>query len=59
MHHEKRTAERLAQMEVEYYLPIQEVMRQWSNGKKKLQMVIIPMMIVVHTDEVNRLKLMQ
>lgn len=46
-------------MEVEYYLPIQEVMRQWSNGKKKLQMVIIPMMIVVHTDEVNRLKLMQ
>ena len=27
MHHEKRTAERLAQMEVEYYLPVQEVVR--------------------------------
>lgn len=59
MHHEKRTAERLAQMEVEYYQPVQEVVRQWSDRKKKLQMVVIPMMIFVHTDEVNRIKLMQ
>lgn len=59
MHHEKKTAEKLAQMEVEYYLPVQEVVRQWSDRKKKIQMVVIPMMIFVRTDEVNRIRLMQ
>ena len=34
MHHEKRTAERLAQMEVEYYLPVQEVVASGVTGKR-------------------------
>lgn len=59
MHHEKKTAEKLNLMGVEHYLPVQEVVRQWSDRKKKLQVVVIPMMIFVHTDEVTRIKLMQ
>lgn len=59
MHHEKKTAKQLAEMGIEHYLPIQEVIRQWSDRKKKLQAVVIPMMIFVRTNEVNRIKLMQ
>lgn len=59
MHHEKKTAERLAEMEIEHYLPIQEVIRQWSDRKKKLKVVVIPMMIFVRTSEINRVKLMK
>ena len=36
MHHEKKVAEKLGQMGVEHYLPVQEVVRQWSDRRKKL-----------------------
>lgn len=59
MHHEKKTAERLEQMGITHYLPVQEVVRQWSDRKKKLQVVVIPMMIFVRTSESTRIRLMQ
>ena len=59
MHHEKKTAQTLEQMGISYYLPIQEVIRQWSDRKKKVQAVVIPMMIFVHTDNTTRINLMQ
>lgn len=59
MHHEKKTAEKLGMMGVEHYLPVQEVVRQWSDRKKKLQVVVIPMMIFVRTGEKGRIRLMQ
>lgn len=59
MHHEKKTAEKLEMMGVEHYLPVQEVVRQWSDRKKKLQVVVIPMMIFVRTGEKGRIRLMQ
>lgn len=45
---EKKTAERLKAMGVEYYLPIQSEIRQWSDRRKKVDRLVIPMMIFVH-----------
>jgi len=45
---EKKTAERLTAMGVECYLPIQEEIRQWSDRRKKVERLVIPMMIFIH-----------
>ncbi|RNC64737.1 UpxY family transcription antiterminator [Proteiniphilum sp. X52] len=50
MHHEKRVRDRLTAMGVENFLPVQEEMRQWSDRKKKVERVLIPMMIFVNVD---------
>lgn len=42
---EKKTAERLKAMGVEYYLPIQSEIRQWSDRRKRVDRLVIPMMI--------------
>jgi transcriptional antiterminator NusG len=54
LHHEKKTAERLTAMGIENFLPIQEEIHQWTYRKKKIQRVVIPMMIFVHVDTVER-----
>lgn len=59
MHHEKKTAARLDELKVTNYLPVQEVVRQWSDRKKKLSVVVIPMMIFVRTTEHDRLELIR
>lgn len=59
MHHEKKVAEKLGQMGVEHYLPVQEVVRQWSDRRKKLQVVVIPMMIFIRASEQVRLSVMR
>ena len=33
-------------LHVEHFLPIQEVVRQWSDRKKKIKQVVIPMLIL-------------
>ena len=45
---EKKTAERLNTMGIECYLPLQSEIRQWSDRRKKVDRLIIPMMIFVH-----------
>ena len=45
---EKRTARRLAAMGIECYLPIQSEIHQWSDRRKRVDRLIIPMMIFVH-----------
>lgn len=50
MHHEKRVRDRLTAMGIENFLPVQEEVRQWSDRKKKVERVLIPMMIFVHVD---------
>ena len=47
LHHEKKTAERLTAMNIENFLPVQEEIRQWTYRKKKIERVVIPMMIFV------------
>ena len=51
---EKKTAERLKTMGVEYYLPIQSEIRQWSDRRKKVDRLVIPMMIFVHVTPQER-----
>lgn len=48
MHHEKRVRDRLTAMGIENFLPVQEEVRQWSDRRKKVERVLIPMMIFVH-----------
>ena len=50
MHHEKRVRDRLTVMGIENFLPVQEEVRQWSDRKKKVERVLIPMMIFVRVD---------
>ena len=50
MHHEKKVRDRLTDMGIECFLPIQTVVRQWSDRKKKVDKVLISMMIFVHVD---------
>lgn len=45
---EKKVAEQLRDMGIEYYLPMQTEIRQWSDRKKKIERLIIPMMIFIH-----------
>lgn len=51
---EKKTAERLKAMGVECYLPVQTEIRQWSDRKKKVDRLVIPMMIFVHVTPKER-----
>ena len=51
---EKKPAERLKAMGVEYYLPIQSEIRQWSDRRKKVDRLVIPMMIFVHVTPQER-----
>lgn len=59
MNHEKKIAARFMKMGVEYFLPIQTVIRQWSDRKKKIEQVVIPMMIFVRLEESERASLLQ
>lgn len=46
-------------LKVVHFLPIQEVIRQWSDRKKKIKQVVIPMLIFICTDEKGRIELLQ
>lgn len=51
---EKRTVERLASMGVECYLPVQSEIHQWSDRRKKVDRLVIPMTIFVHVTPQER-----
>ena len=48
---EKKVGERLTKLGVDNYVPTQTEIRQWSDRKKKVERVVIPMVVFVHTDE--------
>lgn len=50
MHHEKKVRDRLTEMGIDNFLPVQEEVRLWSDRKKKMERVLIPMMIFVHVN---------
>lgn len=54
---EKRVGERLDKLGVENYIPTQTVIRQWSDRKKKIERVVIPMIVFIHTDEMTERRL--
>ncbi|SCM59612.1 UpxY family transcription antiterminator [Petrimonas mucosa] len=54
MHHEKRVRDKLTALGIENFLPVQNEVRQWSDRKKRVERVLIPMMIFVHVDSVEQ-----
>ena len=54
---EKKVGERLTKLGMENYVPTQTEIRQWSDRKKKVERVVIPMVVFVHTDEKTELTL--
>lgn len=50
MHHEKRVREQLTGLGIENFLPVQMEIRQWSDRKKRVERVLIPMMIFVRVN---------
>ena len=54
---EKKVGERLDKLGVENYIPTQTVIRQWSDRKKKMERVVIPMIVFIHTDEMTERRL--
>lgn len=50
----KKTRDRLTAMGIESFLPVQEEIHQWSDRRKKIERVVIPMMIFVHVDPAER-----
>ena len=54
---EKKVGERLDKLGVENYIPTQTVIRQWSDRKKKIERVVIPMIVFIHTDEMTERRL--
>lgn len=51
---EKKVANQLSEMGIEHYLPIQSEIRQWSDRKKKIDRLVIPMMIFVRVTTKER-----
>ena len=47
---EKKAAENMAK-DIETYVPIQTVVKQWSDRKKKIDVPVIPMVVFAHVEE--------
>lgn len=54
--HERKTAERLAAMGIESFVPVREEIHQWSQRKKKVMRVLIPQMIFIHATQKERME---
>ena len=59
MHHEKRVRDRLKALNIESFLPLQTEIRQWSDRKKKVDRILIPMMIFVKVNIREQLTVLQ
>ena len=54
LHHEKKTRDRLLSMGIECFLPVQEEIHQWSDRRKKVELIVLPMIIFVRVDVSER-----
>ena len=59
MHHEKKVHERLTAQGIQSFLPIQTETRQWSDRKKKVERVLISMMVFVYVNPKEQLQVLQ
>jgi hypothetical protein len=50
---EKAVAKKLLNLEIENYVPTQWEVHQWSDRRKKVERVVIPMVVFVRTDAVT------
>lgn len=52
--HEKKTSERLTKMGIENFIPIQQTIHQWSDRRKVVHQVLLPMMLFVRVDSLEQ-----
>lgn len=50
---EKAVGKKLQDLHIENYVPTQWEIHQWSDRKKKVERVIIPMIVFIHTDKAS------
>ena len=58
MHHEKKVAERLASMGIDTFVPVQQKIHQWSDRRKVVNEVLLPMMVFVHANPQERMEVL-
>ena len=58
MHHEKKVAERLSKMGIDSFVPVQQQIHQWSDRRKMITSVLLPMMVFVHVDPKERMEVL-
>ncbi len=46
---EKKSAQRLAQLGYETFVPVQQEIHQWSDRRKKVERVLIPLLVFIYT----------
>jgi len=51
---EKKSASQLSQMGIEAFCPVRQEVRRWSDRKKKIEVPLLPSMVLVNLEEVNR-----
>ena len=56
--HEKKTSERLSKMGIENFVPVQQEVHQWSDRRKLVESVLLPMMVFVHADPRERMEVL-
>ena len=54
MNCERKSAEKLSKLGISNYGPKQEEIHQWSDRRKKITRVVIPMVVFVRVDEIER-----
>ncbi len=57
--HEKRIAEQLSGKHIEYFLPLYETVRQWKNGKARVEFPLFPGYIFVRIPLKQRLQVLE
>ena len=58
IHHEKKVAEYLGKMGIETFVPVQQEIHQWSDRRKLVESVLLPMMVFVHADPKERMEVL-
>ena len=58
MHHEKKVSEHLDRMGIENFVPVQQEIHQWSDRRKMVESVLLPMMVFVHVDPKERMEVL-
>jgi len=58
MHHEKKIRDLLTSMGIEHFLPVKRELHQWSDRKKQVERVLIPMMIFVRVNNVEKMSVL-
>ena len=57
--HEKRVAEHLDHRQLEHFLPLYETVHQWKNGRKKLQLPLLPGYVFVRIPLQERMRILE